>query len=124
MSILYPSRKEDIMANIVISGVYASTSALPTGASAPANGTTYLVGSKIPYDLYTYQTSGTKYVKGDKVSNVVGDLTTPVTVDDITVNPAVSKLYGISFVGPNGETLKVRKGLHLGEIHLYKPAAS
>ena len=109
------------MANIVISGVYATKAALSAGVSEPSNGDTYIVGSKIPYDLYTYSSSKTDWVKGDKVSNVVGDLSTPVTIDDITTNPDVDKLYGISFVGADGKTLKVRKGLHLGEIHFYVP---
>ena len=111
------------MANIVIKGVYATKAALDTAELAgAANGDTYIVGSKIPYDLYTYSSSKTAFQKGDKVSNVVKDLSTPVTIDDITTNPAVSKLYGISFVGPDGKTLKVRKGLHIGEIHFYVPA--
>ena len=111
------------MANIVILGVYATKTALDTAEKATAsNGDTYIVGSKIPYDLYTYSSSKTDFVKVDAVSNVVGDLTTPVTIDDVTADIAVSKLYNISFKGPNGKTMKVRKGLHLGEIHLYVPA--
>lgn len=111
------------MANIVIKGVYTTKTALDTAELAEAsNGDTFIVGSKIPYDLYTYSSSKTAFVKGDKVSNVVGDLSTAVTIDDITVNPDVSKLYGISFVGADGKTLKIRKGLHLGEIHFYVPA--
>ena len=111
------------MANIAILGVYATKTALAAGVDDPSNGDTYIVGSKIPYDLYTYSTSKSDWVKGDTVSNVVGDLSTDVTIDDITVNPVVSKLYGISFVGDDGKTLKVRKGLHLGEIHFYVPEA-
>ena len=112
------------MANIAILGVYTTKSALDTAEKATANnGDTYIVGSKIPYDLYTYNSTKTEFVKGDKVSNVVGDLTTPVTIDDITTNPAINKLYGITFVGDDGKNLKVRKGLHLGEIHLYVPAS-
>ena len=108
------------MANLVISGVYANTSALPTGESAPANGTSYLVGSKCPYDVYTYQTSGTKYVKGAKVGRKTDF---DITIDDVTEDIAVSKLYEIPFKGVDGKTLKVRKGLHLGEIHFYVPEA-
>ena len=108
------------MANIVISGVYASTSALPTGESAPENGTNYLVGSKCPYDIYTYQTSGTKYVKGEKVGTKG---TLDISVDDVNQDIPVAKIFDIAFKGPDGKTLKVRKGLHLGEIHFYVPEA-
>ena len=108
------------MANIAILGVYSTKSALDTAQKATASaGDTYIVGSKIPYDLYTFASG--EFKKGDKVSNVVGDLSTDVTIDDITVNPVVDKLYGISFVGGDGKTLKVRKGLHLGEIPFYVP---
>jgi len=106
------------MANLVISGVYASTSALPTGDSAPANGTSYLVGTKCPYDVYTYQTSGTKYVKGVQVGRKTDF---DITIDDVTEDIPVSKLYTTPFKGEDGKTLKVRKGLHLGEIHLFVP---
>lgn len=108
------------MANLVISGVYASTSALPTGDSAPANGTSYLVGSKCPYTVYTYQTSGTKYVKGVDVGRLTDF---DITIDDVTEDIPVSKLYTTPFKGSDGKTLKVRKGLHLGEIHFYVPEA-
>lgn len=108
------------MANFVISGVYASSSALPTGESAPANGTNYLVGTKSPYDIYTYQTSGTKYVKGEKVGRK-GDL--DISISDVNQDIPVSSLYNIPFKGADGKTLKIRKGLHLGEIHFYVPEA-
>ena len=108
------------MANLVISGVYASTSALPTGDSAPANGTSYLVGTKCPYDVYTYQTSGTKYVKGVQVGRKT-DFS--ISIDDVTESIPIAKLYTTVFTGANGKNLKVRKGLRLGEIHLYVPAA-
>ena len=110
------------MANIVILGVYATKTALDTAEKASASaGDTYIVGSKIPYDLYTF-TSG-EFKKGNKVSDKASELSTPVSIDDVTADIAVSKLYNIPFKGPNGETLKIRKGLHLGEIHFYKPAA-
>ena len=108
------------MANLVISGVYASTSALPTGDSAPANGTSYLVGSKCPYTVYTYQTSGTKYVKGEDVGRLTDF---DISIDDVTEDIPISKLYTTPFEGEDGKTLKVRKGLHIGEIHLYVPEA-
>ena len=108
------------MANLVISGVYASTSALPTGDSAPANGTSYLVGSKCPYDVYTYQTSGTKYVKGVTVGRKTDF---DISIDDVTEDIPISKLYALEFKAADEKTLMVRKGLHLGEIHLYVPAS-
>ena len=107
------------MANLVISGVYAASSSLPTGTSAPANGTSYLVGTKCPYDVYTYQTSGTKYVKGVQVGRLTDFA---VSIDDVTEDIPISKLYTTPFKAGDGKTVKVRKGLHLGEIHLYVPA--
>ena len=102
------------MANIVILGVYASKTALDTAEAATAsNGDTYIVGSKIPYDLYTYSSSKTAFVKGDKVSNVVGDLSTPVTIDDVTADIAVSKLYSITFKS-GSKSFKVRKTVGRG----------
>lgn len=112
------------MANIVIKGVYTTKTALDTAEKETANnGDTYIVGSKIPYDLYTFSSSKNAFQKGDAVSNVVGDLTTPVTIDDVTENIPIAKLYTTVFTGQNGKSLKVRKGLRLGEIHLYVPAA-
>ena len=108
------------MVNLVISGVYAASSSLPTGDSAPANGTSYLVGTKCPYDVYTYQTSGTKYVKGVQVGRLTDF---DISIDDVTEDIPISKLYTTPFKGEDGKTLKVRKGLHLGEIHLYVPEA-
>ena len=107
------------MANLVISGVYAASSSLPTGDSAPANGTSYLVGTKCPYDVYTYQTSGTKYVKGVQVGRLTDF---DISIDDVTEDIPISALYTTPFVAGDGKTVKVRKGLHLGEIHLYVPA--
>jgi len=107
------------MANLVISGVYAASSSLPTGDSAPANGTSYLVGTKCPYDVYTYQTSGTKYVKGVQVGRKTDF---DISIDDVTEDIPISKLYTTAFTAGDGKTVKVRKGLHLGEIHLYVPA--
>lgn len=112
------------MANIVILGVYETKTALDTAEKATAsNGDTYIVGSKIPYDLYTYNSSKTAFVKGDKVSNVASDMTTPVSIDDVTADIPVSKLFDVAFKGADGKTLKVRKGLHMGEIHFYVPTA-
>ena len=110
------------MANIVIKGVYTTKTALDTAELATANnGDTWIVGSKIPYDLYTYSSSKTAFVKGNTVSDKVGDLKTPVTIDDVTSDIPIAKLYTTAFVGEDGKNLKVRKGLHLGEIHLYVP---
>ena len=100
------------MANIVIKGVYTSKSALDTAELENATeGDTYIVGSKIPYDLYTYKTDAFK--KGDKVSNVVGDLSTPVSIDDVTADISVSKLQEITF--KNGsKSYKIRKTVGRG----------
>ena len=103
------------MANIVIKGVYTTKAALDSAELATAsNGDTYIVGSKIPYDLYTYSSSKTAFEKGSAVSNMAKDLNTQTDIDD---------LYSLEFIGEDGKTLKVRKGLHLGEIHLYVPAS-
>lgn len=86
------------MANIVIKGVYTTKTALDTAELATAsNGDTYIVGTKIPYDLYTYSSSKTAFQKGDAVSNVVGDLSTDVTISDITVTPNVSDMYSVTW---------------------------
>lgn len=100
------------MAATAILGVYASKSALDSAhSSGNTKGDTYIVGSGIPYDLYSW--SGSAFVKGDKVSDQATDLTTSIPVDDLT---------DLSFEGKDGKTLKIRKGLHLGEIHFYVPA--
>lgn len=111
------------MANVVILGVYDSKSALDTAKLASAtNGDTYIVGTKIPYDMYTYNSSKSAFVKGNKVSDKASELSTPVSIDDVTADIPIAKLYDTPFEGEDGKTLKVRKGLHLGEIHLYVPA--
>ena len=99
------------MANTVILGVYETKSALDTAhASSNTKGDTYIVGSKIPYDLYAWD--GSKFVKGNTVSDTQSDLTKDV---------AVEELYSMKFKGADGKMLMVRKGLHLGEIHFYRP---
>ena len=100
------------MAATVILGVYATKSALDSAhSSSNTKGDTYIVGSGIPYDLYSW--SGSAFVKGDKVSDKATDLTTDIPVEDVT---------NLTFAGADGKTLKIRKGLHLGEIHFYVPA--
>jgi len=94
----------------VIKGVYASKSALDSAhSSGNTKGDTYIVGSGIPYTLYSW--SGSAFVKGKTVSDTASDL-----------KPDVDELFNMSFAGADGKTLKVRKGLHLGEIHFYVPA--
>ena len=95
-----------------ILGVYETKSALDSAKKASAKeGDTYMVGSGIPYDLYTF--TGSDFAKGDKISDSAEDLTTSIPVDE---------LYNLSFEGKDGKTLKIRRGLHLGEIHFYVPA--
>lgn len=109
------------MANLVIKGVYTSKTALDTAELATAsNGDTYIVGSKSPYDLYTYSSTDTAFKKGEKVGRK-GDF--DIAIDDVTEDISVDKLYNIPFKGEDGKTLKIRKGLHLGEIHFYVPGA-
>ena len=108
------------MANFVLKGVYASKSALDTAELATASdGDSYLVGSKSPYDSYTYSASKTAFQKGEKVGRKEDF---DITIDDVTEDIPVSDLYNIPFKGADGKTLKIRKGLHLGEIHFYVPA--
>ena len=109
------------MANVVILGVYTTKAALDTAEKESATaGDTYIVGSKIPYDLYTFASG--EFKKGAKVSNSASDLS-GVTIDDVNTDTSVEKLYSFPWKGEDGKTLKVRKGLHLGEIHFYVPEA-
>lgn len=95
----------------VILGVYETKTALDTAhASDNTKGDTYIVGAKIPYNLYSWD--GSKFVKGDTVSDTQSDLTKDVPV---------AELFEMSFKGTDGKTVKIRKGLHLGEIHFYRP---
>ena len=106
------------MANIVIKGVYESKTALETAEAATAvAGDTYIVGTKCPYDLYTF-TSGA-FKKGEPVGTKA---TLNIYIDDVNQDIPVSKVTEIPFKGNDGKTLKIRKGLHLGEIHFYVPA--
>lgn len=109
------------MANLVLLGVYTSKAALDAAELTPSNGDCYLVGSKCPYDVYKYVTADTAF---KKQTEQVGRLTDfDITIDDVTEDIPVSKLYTTPFKADDGKTLKVRKGLHLGEIHLYVPGA-
>ena len=83
------------MANLVIKGVYTSKTALDTAELATAeNGDTYIVGSKSPYDLYTYSSSKTAFQKGEAVGRK-GDLS--IGIDDVNQDVAVSKMYGVTW---------------------------
>ena len=108
------------MANIVIKGVYATKSALDAAEAATAvAGDTYMVGSKCPYDMYKFVSSA--FVKQ---SEAVGTKSTlSISIDDVNQDIPVADLYDIPFKGSDGKTLKIRKGLHLGEIHFYVPEA-
>lgn len=107
------------MANFVILGVYESKAALDSAELATAsNGDTYIVGTKSPYDAYTYSSSKTAFVKGAEVGRKA-DM--DISIDDVNEDIPVSELYDIPFKGDDGKTLKIRKGLHLGEIHFYVP---
>lgn len=94
-----------------ILGVYETVTALNTAHSTGNNnGDTYIVGTKCPYTLYSWNDSSFK--KGETVSDTASELSAEIPVDD---------LYNLSFQGNDGKTLKIRKGLHLGEIHFYVP---
>lgn len=105
------------MANVVILGVYASKAALDAGAEDPSNGDTYIVGSKCPYDLYTYSSSKSAFQKGEQVGRV-SDLT--ITIDDVTADITVAKVMGKTLKDANGNNVKiieaVGKDLGLYEI--------
>lgn len=67
------------MANVVINGIYSSKSVLDAAEAATAEaGDSYLVGTKMPYDLYTY--SGRAFKKIDKVSTVSSEEAGPAEV--------------------------------------------
>ena len=97
------------MADTVIKGVYATKSALDTAHAADAAaGDQYIVGSKCPYDLYTFKTSAFS-----KTGTV--DFTPTGYVQPI------ANLYTSQWESANGNIMKVRKGWHIGKIELYKP---
>lgn len=103
----------------VIKGVYETKNALDAAELENAqNGDTYIVGTKIPYNLYSF--NGTAFVKGKAVSDSASDLS-GVTIDDVNTDTPVEKLFTFPFKGEDGKTVMVRKGLHLGEIHFYRP---
>ena len=104
---------------MVVKGIYATKAALEEAQLATAEkNDTYMVGSGIPYNLYTYD--GTEFKKGDPISDDASDLK-GVEIDDVNTDTPVEKLYTIKFKGDDGKTVMVRKGLHLGEIHFYRP---
>ena len=93
------------MANLVILGVYSSKSALDTAELASAsNGDTYIVGSKSPYDLYTYSSTKTAFEKGEKVGRV-GDL--DISIDDVTENITLSSVMSKTLKNANNESIKL-----------------
>ena len=108
------------MANIVIKGVYASKSALDDAEAGTAvAGDIYMVGNKCPYDMYKFVSNA--FVKQ---SEAVGTKSTlSISIDDVNQDIPVAALFDIPFKGADGKTLKIRKGLHLGEIHFYVPEA-
>lgn len=109
------------MANMVLKGVYETKAALDTAKLETAvNGDSYLVGAKCPYDIYTYSSSKTAFVKGVAVGRKTDF---DISIDDVSEDIPIEKLYTTTFKAADGKNLKVRKGLHLGEIHLYVPGA-
>ena len=76
------------MADIAILGVYSTKTALDTAhSSGNTKGDTYIVGSKIPYDLYSW--SGSAFVKGEKCGTI-GSL--DVSIDDVNQSITVAKV--------------------------------
>lgn len=107
------------MANFVIKGIYESKAALDTAELETAqSGDTYMVGTKAPYDAYTYTPSKSAFIKGAQVGRKT-DM--EITVDDVNQDIPVAKIFEIKFLGEDDKTVMVRKGLHLGEIHFYVP---
>ena len=78
-----------------------------------------MVGSKCPYDMYKFVSDA--FVKQSDKVGTKGTLS--ISIDDVNQDIPVADLYDIPFKGSDGKTLKVRKGLHLGEIHFYVPEA-
>ncbi len=94
------------MANIVILGVYESKSALDTAEAATASaGDTYIVGSKCPYDLYTF-TSGA-FKKGEAVGTKG---TLDIGIDDVNEDIPLSSLGSITFKD-GSKTMRLRKAI-------------
>ena len=109
------------MANIAILGVYSTKTALDTAEKATAsNGDTYIVGSKIPYELYTYSSSKSAFEKGDKVSNVASDLSTPISIDDVTEPISLSSLPNMTFKNANNENVKFINAIGKRKMELYE----
>lgn len=99
------------MANIVILGVYETKSALDTAELAGASaGDTYIVGSKVPYDLYTFASGAFK--KGDKVGTVE---TLDISIDDVNQDISVRDMFGITFKD-GAKSYKLRQTTGHGHI--------
>ena len=64
--------------------------------------------------LYAMPTELIRIKADEKTYKIAGE--------EVTEDIPISKLYTTEFTADDGKTLMVRKGLHLGEIHLYVPA--
>lgn len=95
---------------MVIKGIYATKSALDTAElSGAKKNDSYMVGSGTPYTIYTYD--GSAFKKGEQISNEAKDLS----------DTPVADVFEMKFKGEDGKMVMIRKGLHLGEIHFYRP---
>ena len=104
------------MANIAILGVYSSKSALDTAEKSTASaGDTYIVGSKIPYDLYTF-TRG-EFKKGVQVGRK-DDF--DISIDDVTEPISLSSLPSITFKNANNESVKLIHAIGKRKMELFE----
>ena len=103
-------------------GIYATVSALNQAHSTGnTNGDQYLVGTDFPYYLYTWDSNGSKFVKGHAVSYSAADLDS-VNIENVTSEIAIDLLYQMQFTGDDEKPIMIRqRPLHIGEIEMYVP---
>ena len=95
------------MADVVIKGVYATKTALDTAhPSGNTNGDTYIVGSKCPYDLYSW--SGSAFTKGAKCGTIE---TLTVTLDDVNQDITLANLMTKTLKDAGGNNVKLAQAI-------------
>lgn len=70
------------MDNIAIKGIYSTKKILDTAELADAEaGDAYMVGTKVPYDLYIY--SGKAFVKKGTITNETNETKTEIDLSEL-----------------------------------------
>ena len=105
-------KKGKVMSNVSIQGIYSSKSVLDTAEAPTAKaGDAYLVGSKMPYELYIFKNGS--FRKSGKVSDDSKDLGMSLSVSD---------LMDLTF-SDNGQMYKLRRtvgrGAQCGSYELF-----